>query len=267
MEKGLARLAVLCFSLSVISLVIAGQGHCKIDPGTVVAMWLLDDGQGKTAADSSDNANDGNISGSDWVAGKFGSALEFDGGTDNVEAPDAEGLDATPQITVVCWTRYDKEPPQNYAPVGKEPLYRFIIGKGGSGHFVVATTGNAWYSAGTVASGGGITAGEWHHLAGTYDGTKARFYVDGKFAGEGPQDISGDVLNNAAGFTMAKSIANNVDYLEGIVDEVAVFSVALSEADIKNIMTVGLEKAIAGENAVSAAGKLNAAWAAIKAQY
>jgi hypothetical protein len=68
-----------------------------------------------------------------------------------------EGLDAIPQITVVTWVKYDKEPPQNYAPVGKEPLYRFIIGKGVSGHFVAATTGNAWYSAGTVASGGGIT--------------------------------------------------------------------------------------------------------------
>ncbi len=257
---------MVCVGLIAISLMITGKGYCEIDPETVVAIWLLDDDPGKTATDLSNNAHDGNIASGEWVAGKFGKALEFDGKTDHVEVPDAEGLDGVPQITVVCWTKYDKEPPQNYAPVGKEPLYRFIIGKGGSGHFVVATTGNAWYSAGTVASGSGITPGEWHHLAGTYDETRARFYVDGKLAGQGPQAISGEVLNNAAGFTMAKSIADNVDYLEGIVDEVAVFSVALSEADIKTIMTVGLEKAYAGDIAVSSSCKLNTTWAEIKSR-
>lgn len=260
--------SIIVFSgLILTGLLTVSWVYAEIDPATVVAVWLLDEGQGKTAGDLSENANDGNITGSEWVDGKFGKALEFDGGTDQVEVPDAEGLDAIPQITVVTWVKYDKEPPQNYAPVGKEPLYRFIIGKGGSGHFVAATTGNAWYSAGTVASWGGITPGEWHHLAGTYDGVLIKFYIDGKFAGEGPQEVSGDVLNNAAGFTMAKSIANNVDFLEGIVDEVAIFSVALSEADIKSIMMNGLEKVLAGDVSVQPTGKLNAAWAAIKAQH
>ncbi len=247
--------------LIIINMLIAVPAYCKIDPETIVAYWLLDEGQGKDATDSSDNDYDGVVTGSNWVDGKFGKALEFDGKTDKVEVVDAEGLDGVPQITVLTWVKYDKEPPQNYAPVGKEPLYRFIIGKGGSGHFVAATTGNAWYSNGTVASGGGMTPGEWHHLGGTYDGTKVRFYVDGKMAGQGPQDVTGDILNNADPFTMAKSIADNVDYLEGAVDEVAVFSVALSEADIKSIMTVGLSGALAGKIAVSNSGKLVSTWA------
>ncbi len=256
---------ILAFlSLILTFLFVAGAVLAKIDPATVVAVWLLDEGQGKTAADSSDSGYEGTVTGGEWVDGKFGKALDFDGKTDKVEVPDAEGLDAVPQITVVCWEKHDKEPPQNYAPVGKEPLYRFIISKGGSGHFVLATTGAAWYGAGTVASGGGMTAGEWHHLAGTYDGKRVKFYVDGKLVGTGPQDISGDVLDNAAAFTMAKSIANNVDFFEGIVDEVAVFKVALGEEDIKSIMTSGLTKAIAGESAVSSGGKLSANWASIK---
>lgn len=198
------RLSLAFLSLMVISLAMVGRGHGEIAPETVVAIWLLNEEEDEIAVDSSENAYDGNITGSEWVVGKFGKALEFDDQGDLVEVPDAEGLDAVPQITVVCWVKYDNAPAQNYAPVGKEPIYRFIIGPGGNGHFVVATTGNAWYSAGTVASGGGMTPGEWHHLAGTYDGTMARFYVDGKLVGEGPQEISGDVLDNAAAFTMAK---------------------------------------------------------------
>lgn len=255
---------LVLLSFIFVCLVIISSVYAKIDPATVVAVWLLDEGQGKTVADSSDNGYEGTVTGGAWVDGKFGKALDFDGETDKVEVPDAEGLDAVPQITVVCWEKYDNDPTQHYAPVGKEPLYRFIIAKGGSGHFVLATTGAVWYGAGTVASGGGMTAGEWHHLAGTYDGKRVKFYVDGKLAGTGPQDISGDVLDNAAAFTMAKSIADNVDFFEGIVDEVAVFKIALSEEDIKNIMTSGLAKAIAGENAVSSGGKLSITWSLIR---
>ncbi len=259
------KLNLIILSFVIFSLMMVNNGYSKIDPETVVAMWLLDDGGGKAAFDSSNNAYEGKVTGGNWVAGKFGKALKFDGKTDNVEVPDAKGLDAVPQISVLCWISYDKEPPQNYAPVSKEPLYRFIIGKGASGHFVLATTANGWYSNGTVASGGGMTIGEWHHLAGTYDGTKVRFYVDGKLAGEGPQEIVGDVLDNAAAFTMAKSIAANVDSFEGIVDEVAVFNVALSVDDIKTIMAIGLADAVAGKIAVSEHDKLVSTWASIKA--
>jgi hypothetical protein len=264
MYRTLTRLSLLLLCLVVFCFMMVDRSYSKIDPETVVGVWLLDDGQGKTAVDSSKNAYDGKITGGQWVAGKFGKALEFDGKTDNVEVPDAKELDAIPQITVVCWVNYGKEPPQNYAPVGKEPLYRFIIGKGGSGHFVAATAANGWYSAGTVASGAGITPGEWHHLAGTYDGNKVRFYVDGKLAGEGPQNIAGDLLDNGAGFTIAKTTANNVDFFAGVIDDIAVFKVAISEEDIKNIMAVGLANAIAGKAAVSDHGKLSSTWASIK---
>jgi hypothetical protein len=265
MKKMKVNFGLMVLSFVIFSLMMANNGYGKIDPETVVATWLLDDGGGKAAVDSSKNAYEGKVTGGDWVAGKFGKALKFDGKTDNVEVPDAEGLDAVSQISVLCWISYDKEPPQNYCPVGKEPLYRFIIGKGASGHFVLATAVNGWYTAGTVASGAGMTIGEWHHLAGTYDGAKVRFFVDGTLAGEGPQNIAGDVPDNAAAFTMAKSIAANVDSFEGIVDEVAVFSVALSVDDIKTIMAIGLANAVSGKVAVSEHGKLISTWASIRA--
>ena len=50
---------------------------------------------------------------------------------------------------------------------------------------------------------------------------------------------------------------------EGAIDEVAAFNVALTKADIRDIMKQGLFQTVL---AVSPAGKLSAAWGAIKHQ-
>ena len=47
--------------------------------GKPVGQWKFDEGEGSTAYDSTDNNKDCTITGADWVQGKFGSALDFDG--------------------------------------------------------------------------------------------------------------------------------------------------------------------------------------------
>ena len=63
---------------------------------------------------------------------------------------------------------------------------------------------------------------EWHHLAGSYSDDKGKwteFHI-GK-------------PNNVANY-----------YMHGVIDEVAIFNVALTQADINTIMTRGLEVAL-----------------------
>ena len=80
------RLALVCVSIIVISLMFAGISYAKIDPKTCVGMWLFDGDEDDVAEDSSEKGNDGNIVGkAKRVNGKFGTALEFDGGTSSVE--------------------------------------------------------------------------------------------------------------------------------------------------------------------------------------
>jgi hypothetical protein len=50
--------------------------------GGPVAHWKFDEGSGSTAYDSTNNNNDGTISGATWTTGKHGSALSFDGTND-----------------------------------------------------------------------------------------------------------------------------------------------------------------------------------------
>ena len=68
-------------SLIALSLVFASISTAEFDLETVVGMWLFDEGKGNTAADSSENGNDGKFENDPkWTKdGKFGSGLEFDG--------------------------------------------------------------------------------------------------------------------------------------------------------------------------------------------
>ena len=89
----MTRLAKTCISLVVVSLMFAGQSYAQVDPETVLGIWLLDEGQGDIAEDASGNGNDGTLMGSPtWVAGKFGSALEFTGSGNYVDCGNAEAL-------------------------------------------------------------------------------------------------------------------------------------------------------------------------------
>ena len=51
-----------------------------LDPDAALGIWFFDDGNGNTAKDTSKNGNDGDIDGAQWVDGKFGGALKFEGG-------------------------------------------------------------------------------------------------------------------------------------------------------------------------------------------
>ena len=82
------RLTHLTFLVLVLSLVLAGQVSAEL-----VAHWKLDDGSGTVAIDSSGNGHDGTLMGDpQWVAGKSGGALEFNGSSDYVEVPFSESL-------------------------------------------------------------------------------------------------------------------------------------------------------------------------------
>ncbi len=68
----------------VVTLALIG-GLARAD---LVGHWKLDEGSGDVAHDSSGNGNDGNLVGNpQWVAGKIGGALEFDGTGSIVDIP------------------------------------------------------------------------------------------------------------------------------------------------------------------------------------
>ena len=96
------KLTSVCVSLIVLSLVLTSISVAKgkIDEKTLVALWLFDEGSGKTLKDQTKNGHDGKISGAKWTKGKFGQALEFNGKDGMVEIEPHADLNPTEQITV-----------------------------------------------------------------------------------------------------------------------------------------------------------------------
>ena len=76
---------VVMVALFFAGLLFATSSEGKVDPESIAGMWLFDEGRDDTAADSSGNENEGNIVGAEWVDGRSGQALSFDGDDDYVE--------------------------------------------------------------------------------------------------------------------------------------------------------------------------------------
>jgi competence protein ComGC len=73
----------------------------------LVAHWKLDETSGTTASDSSDNGNHGTLvnmnPASDWVSGRVGGALDFDGWNDYVQVPDSPSFHIADGISILAW--------------------------------------------------------------------------------------------------------------------------------------------------------------------
>ena len=202
-----------------------------------VAHWRFDEGSGSSAADASGTGNNGIIEGgASWIAGKRNGALAFDGSTAVVRVPASPSLEP-PAVTVSAWVRRNGSPGQ----------YKYILGKGALaclsasyGLYSGPNDGLMFY----VADGADFTRspdagaaawdGAWHHVAGTFDGSSVRLYLDGVEVGSGTP--------RTAPLTYTAQSAADVllgDYTEcgghafdGAIDEPKVWGRALSASEV-----------------------------------
>ena len=257
---------------------LAASAYAAIDPATIAGAWLFDEGSGDIARDSSGNGNDGTfVDGVAWAdgpGGNSGFAVQFDG-TGYVAIPDADSLDMSDAMTVMFWVRSEKPMVDMWGD------RQVVVGK----HYVEYEVGiyldaqihtyssdqAAEYDEGIMATFNGFLPGgeadwiqgEWYHVAWTLDGAHEVAYVNGVMVGEydkgHPGTLGGD---NELNIGQRTGGGLNVT---GSVDEVAVFSVALGEADVIMAYEDGLGAAI-GLTAVEPEGKLAATWGALKSR-
>jgi hypothetical protein len=227
----------------------------------VVGLWLFDEGQGDSVKDSSGNGNDGIIEGAQWADGKFGSALLFDGETTRVVIPSSDSLNVPEQVTVEAWI-FPKElhddinaVAQKWGDLSNRRQYQIgVIDPDGTARFYVSHTGTDHQR----PIGEGVSANEWTHIAGTFDGEVIRVFINGVFSAEldSPGGLNqSDIDFFIGGYGPDEEYTLN-RHFNGIIDEVRVSDVALTEDEIKRSME--------GFSAVSPGGKLPTVWAKIK---
>ena len=232
--------------------------------GGLVGYWSFDEEtvSKDKVEDLSDNGNDGVINGNpEVVEGKFGQALNFIAGENYVEIPHSETLDRTDQITLAAWINPGRTTPWQ-SPLGKGGgkfnwCYSFYIEPDATMTFELGIIRQGDTPNAIGVGNHSVEVGTWYHAAGTYDGKTIKFYVDGNL--EATTDVEGTIYSLETPLKIGRRFEPTQGIYAGMVDEVMIFSKALTDAEIKEIMQPL-------ESAVTLNDKLTTTWGLIKGQ-
>ena len=249
------------------AITLFNSSYAKIDPETLVGMWLFDDKR-HPGKDSSGYDNHGVLkNGVKWTNnGHIGGAMSFDGVDDYVDCGRAESCAGLDNFTVVVWylqaLDFDSGPLVCRGTGNGE--WNFHAGITGPGRLFNEININGKFMGG--ASGvTGAKAGTWNHGAFSYDGKRRKMFMNGKLDWKGGDEPGKVRAANEHVLIGGWSIHALEQWYNGQIDEVAIFNVALDEDDIQTIMEKGLNEAL-GRLAVSSVGRLAATWGLIKTQ-
>jgi hypothetical protein len=207
-----------------------------IDPSLIAWYPLdtIDDGWSEDATGNGHHAQCVSVSGNAGcpalVAGQIGMAMDFDeDGHLRVDGSDGF-FDTTGGFTVAAWAWL--EPPFESAPLSK----MLGTGSGNSWQFEYADTGEPAFTTTNVDSkrvdydDTPVEPATWVHLAGTWDGTTKRFYVNGALRFE----VDFVVDFDGSDFLIGGDENGGVPALMfgGRVDDVRIYDRALDGAEI-----------------------------------
>ncbi len=240
----------------------------------LVAYWPLDEGSGNAAADASGNGHDAALmAGAQWETSgpQVGSAaIELDGAGGRLTAGTFDVVGGG--ITLAAWIKPDD------FDVGDARVISKATDWGGNDHYWMLSTINANHvlrfrlktddgqdTATLIAGSGELVAGEWVHVAATWDGSTMRLYKNGEEVGsiaKGGAAVATDAsVEVAIGNQPLDTPHPSLDF-DGMVDDVVVYSRALSPDELNSLAAGDL----ASSAAVSATGKLTTTWGQLRQQ-
>lgn len=216
------------------------------DESGLAGSWHFDEGSGTTAMDSSGNGNTGTlVNNPSWSDGKHGKAIGFDGVNDYADAGNIAAFNfptSTTSFTLSAWFKTSGTGIGNVIAKGAcgTPGYRLRIGKsGGAGvadFFIIDDGGNV---IARVTSSSTYNDNAWHHLTGVNDNGLLRLYVDGTLIGTATAP-SGKSISSSSSLAIGYDFSSGTtgcgsEYFNGTIDEVRIYSRALSSAEIQSL--------------------------------
>jgi len=216
------------------------------------AWWKLDEEKGTAVSDSSKNKIPGRIAGATWVKGLSGGALYFNGNA-SVFFGNPEFTAFEEDFSISLWVKPETDSDQVFISrwTGSGSESGWWIGLYQKKINFRANNGSRYAFAVGEPSGKGV----WQHIAAVREEDKILLYLNGKKVGESTAG-SGVIGNNAAEVTLGLNAIKAWKFI-GAMDEVKIFSHALSEDEIMKTYTIFKDKAVqmsgVSASAVSAA--------------
>ncbi len=239
-----------------------GVSNCVLLSDQLVGFWRLDEQAGSTIAkDSSLLNNNGTLIGLDagmaWVADGPGGRALAPQGKAYVQVPDSPSIDSiTKAVTMAAWIYIDGSISDYATAISRQ------VGTGYGQHyhlsirsdlkpalFITTPASMQVFIAGPTA----VPMQTWVHIAGTYDGSMARLYLDGVDVADAPVTGPFAAETNPVILSGNGNATNPVNYTEripGRLADVLLYRRALAPDEIarlRNGALVGRQDASAGQ--------------------
>lgn len=209
-----------------------------------VAQWSFNEGTGQFAYDSSGNNATSYVGETssvestkdpDWVNGKVGGGLYFDGASNVALVPYVSSLSLGNNLTLQAWIR----------PTTLAPADQSIINKGTTSSWnnrayslmlasdeisISYLNGNGWQQFLTTTAN--LVANRWYHIAYTRDGTTEKIYLNGYLLEQQAQTES--MVDDTFELTIGAMIANSPgnEKFFGTIDEVKLYNYARTPSQV-----------------------------------
>ena len=210
--------------------------ECEMIPPGLVSWWP---GEGNFS--DVQGANDGtNAGGTSFVTGHVGQAFSFDGtGNSYITIPNSPDLlPASNELTISAWIK-----PDFGAGNGIDTIMTMRAGCNGfgisynlnvskpSGTFSLTLDDQGFVPA--VSTSPIPNDGQFHHVAGTYDGSLLEIYLDGAKVGEAP--LTAPLLSTGANVVISHHGGSCPQRSAAVIDEIQFYDRALGATEIATL--------------------------------
>ncbi|MFA5061270.1 MAG: LamG-like jellyroll fold domain-containing protein, partial [Candidatus Pacearchaeota archaeon] len=187
--------------------------------------------------DLSNYGNNGSVSGATPVTGKYSGGYSFTRASSQYISMGSSTNNVDSNVySISVWVKKDT------AQTGD---WQSIVARGQNGYLMTGrNTGSVTFgkqaasSSQLTSTGTPMANTNWHHLVGTYNGSRLRFYIDGVFD---------SYLDNTHTYDHTKDLRIGGDvtygeYFGGTIDELMIFDRALSDSEVSQIYMSNLQK-------------------------
>jgi hypothetical protein len=208
----------------------------------IAASLPMDEGEGSVIYDETSNYNDGTIYGATWTTGKIGYGLDFDGTDDYVDCGNDASLDITDAITIEAWVKRNsigtwQIPVAKYLNTGAQRSWWFGFLADNTLKTIFAENGGATVWRQFTTSSTFVDTSNFYHIVATASASLDEYhiYVNGvDEAGTKAGTVGGisSIFASTGPLTIGREAHTTPAYFNGIIDEVRIYSRALTADEV-----------------------------------